>query len=229
MARCRRWRKACQVFKVRPAGTRHRLRLEEPLAHQESAPPPLRGGALRGAPRLGLGPLHDCRDAACHIMLRRAPDRQRERAPPVMGSARSGRSIKEAPCLDPAASKPAGSVRGPAVRPRRRRASKRQSGQLANAIEASALVSRQGRCGVASSGCASLSPHNPPAGLGGGAPEARTGGRPKAVGRKWASTPEGQRYVRCGRCLKEKDSGGGNSTGPGSMSAGGSGLCGGGF
>jgi hypothetical protein len=45
-----------------------------------------------------------------------------------------------------------------------------------------------------------------------------------------ASTSDGQRYVRCARCLKEKDSGGGNSTGPGAMSAGSTtGVAGGGF
>lgn len=47
---------------------------------------------------------------------------------------------------------------------------------------------------------------------------------------EWASTSDGQRYVRCAHCLKEKDSGGGNATGPGAMSAGSStGVAGGGF
>lgn len=36
-----------------------------------------------------------------------------------------------------------------------------------------------------------------------------------------AHTADGQRYVRCGKCLKERNSGpGGNVTGPGAMSAG---------
>ncbi|GAA2169109.1 hypothetical protein [Pedococcus bigeumensis] len=35
---------------------------------------------------------------------------------------------------------------------------------------------------------------------------------------EWASTPDGQRYIRCARCLKEKDSGaGGQWTGGASM------------
>jgi hypothetical protein len=46
-----------------------------------------------------------------------------------------------------------------------------------------------------------------------------------------AHTPDGQRYVRCGRCLKERETGpGGNVTGPGAASAGGTtGISGGGF
>lgn len=46
-----------------------------------------------------------------------------------------------------------------------------------------------------------------------------------------AHTADGQRYVRCARCLKERESGpGGNVTGPGAMSAGStSGISGGGF
>lgn len=46
-----------------------------------------------------------------------------------------------------------------------------------------------------------------------------------------AHTADGQRYVRCGKCLKERNSGpGGNVTGPGAMSAGStSGVSGGGF
>jgi hypothetical protein len=35
-----------------------------------------------------------------------------------------------------------------------------------------------------------------------------------------AHTEDGARFVRCGRCLKERGSGGGNGTGPGAMSAG---------
>jgi hypothetical protein len=46
-----------------------------------------------------------------------------------------------------------------------------------------------------------------------------------------AHTTDGQRYVHCRRCLRERDSGpGGNVTGPGAMSAGStSGVSGGGF
>jgi hypothetical protein len=37
-----------------------------------------------------------------------------------------------------------------------------------------------------------------------------------------AHTPDGQRFVRCGRCMKERASGaGGNVTGPGAHSVGG--------
>ncbi|MBM6399863.1 hypothetical protein [Phycicoccus sonneratiae] len=46
-----------------------------------------------------------------------------------------------------------------------------------------------------------------------------------------AHTDDGARFVRCAKCLRERDSGpGGNVTGPGAMSAGStSGISGGGF
>ena len=48
---------------------------------------------------------------------------------------------------------------------------------------------------------------------------------------EWAHTDDGQRYVRCGRCHQERESGpGGNVTGPGAMSAGSTtGISGGSF
>jgi len=48
---------------------------------------------------------------------------------------------------------------------------------------------------------------------------------------EWAHTSDGQRYVRCAQCLKERGSNrGAGSTGPGAMSAGSStGVSGGGF
>lgn len=45
-----------------------------------------------------------------------------------------------------------------------------------------------------------------------------------------AHTADGQRFVRCAKCLRERDGGNGNVTGPGAMSAGStSGISGGGF
>jgi uncharacterized membrane protein len=40
---------------------------------------------------------------------------------------------------------------------------------------------------------------------------------------EWAHTPDGERYVRCARCHKERSSGGGTWTAGASMGAGGGG------